>query len=155
MAGSKFSRLGMSSPMSTPHSSSSADDGVTEDDDVTEDEGVTEEDDVTEEKPTEDDADKVDDDAAKTVADVVAILADDADVAASDVIAAVVPVTLLAVSPKAVVAPVTASFFDSESPSNFIASFSSSICPSFIWASFRWKKEPPDGEERGAAATRR
>ncbi len=137
--------------MSIPHSSSSA---TSRDDDVTEDDDFTEGDDVTE----EDDADKVDVDATTTDADDVANLADDADVAASDVIAAVVSVTLLSVSPEAIIVAVTASFFDSDSSSNFEAFFSSSfssICPSLIWASFRWKKEPLDGEERGTDTTRR
>jgi hypothetical protein len=147
MAGSKFSRLGISSPMSIPHSSSFS--ATSRDDDVTEDDDFTEGDDVTE----EDDADKVDFDAAITVADAVAILADDANVTtASDVIAEVVSViTVLAVSPEAIVVAVTALFFDSDSA----FSSSSSICPSLIWASFRWKKEPPDGEERGADTTLR
>ncbi len=146
MAGSKFSRLGMSSPMSIPHSSSSADDDVTE------------EDAAIKEEPTEDDADKVDVDAAITVADdVVVILADDADVTtASDVIAAVVSViTLLAVPARDIVVAVIASFSESDSPSNFASFSSSSSCPSLIWASFRWKKEPLDGEERGTDTTRR
>ncbi len=131
--------------MSIPHPSSSSatsrDDDVTEKDDVTEDDDVTEEDDVNEEP----DDDKVDVDAADVTT-------------ASDVIEAVVSViTLLAVSPKAIVVAVTASFFDNKSSSNFAAFFSSSsfICPSLIWASLRWKKEPADGKERGADTTRR